>query len=252
MSIPFFGITLGGMNLEIRSRYYRQLIYLFLIWVIIGAAYLDALLNHVVNNKVLLLLTLLSLFVTSFFAARLQSTIIHIHEEKLFRKNNKNTQKQQESKYTSITECCRELQLYDFTLRRISSLNSEENVNIVYLERILHKKGTVLEQIIAMEGVQEPELFYQLAEEAVTTALRAAEKHRHLLIRRRFVILCLFGSSYQEDFIKYFLSQFYYLFSFCLPILVDIQSGRLYHAEIPFKNKRYLELQEFVSEHFYR
>jgi hypothetical protein len=147
-----------------------------------------------------------------------------------------------------------------FTINQYPTSSEGIKSSILHALKVKHKFGSFIAHYVAF--IWEPahlnmaELVRVLDGEVRRMIINAEKEDKVKTVRQRYVIYCLYGRNIEEQDIKIYLSNFSFLYSLILPVIIDYGKYMVYHPAIPTKyklakGKAISELQDSVSESFY-
>jgi hypothetical protein len=140
------------------------------------------------------------------------------------------------------------------------TLSNSIKVNIMHAIKVKHMFGSFIEHYVAL--IWEPvrlemaDLVKVLDSEVRRIIINAERENNVKTIRQRYVIYCLYGKNLEKQDIITYLSNFSFLFSLILPVIVDFNRSMVFHPAIPTKRKlakgkALSELQDSITQSFY-
>jgi len=126
-----------------------------------------------------------------------------------------------------------------------------------FLRKIVNDKGAYITDVFIKKAIPNESEFLTLDRKIRAMSLKIDKVSKVKVVRQRNIVLCVFVDNLTEDSFKQFISQFNFTFSILLPVIIEVNTAKVYHLEIPInksfaKGKALVDLQKFISSTMYK
>lgn len=208
------------------------------------------------DDTILIGISVILFVLFCYLGAKLLTTLSQQHYEKSKARYENEKLKWHKTSLISLSEFCNQVNKNNYTSEHNRILFNSTTIDLVHLQKTVNSKGIFITNIFALEWSPNLVNVSEIEKKIYNTLMLSEKKLGAKIIRQRITIVCFFGGNFKNEDIKKCISRFNYSFSPYLPVIVDIQSEKVYHAEIPSDNvsakgKVFIEIKKVLEENLY-
>lgn len=208
------------------------------------------------GDTILIVFSVFLFVLFCYLGARLLTALSQQHLEKSKARYENEELKWYKTSLTSLSEFCNKVIQNNYTSKHNKTSCNSTAIDLFHLQKTVNNKGIFVTNIFAFEWSPNLANISEIEKKIYNTIMLSEKKLGAKMIRQRITIVCFFRNNLENGDIKNCISRFDYSFSPYLPVLVDIQNRKVYHAKIPSdsvsaKGKAFMDIKKTLEENLY-